>query len=52
MKEKKKFLIPEAELIDFANHDIITLSAADQGAYWGDDDNCEDWDIDQEGNAI
>ena len=46
MKEKKKFIIPEAELVDFTNHDIITLSSADQGAYWGDDDNCEDWGVD------
>ena len=42
--KKKRFVIPEAELIGFTNNDIITLSNADQGAYWGDDDNGEDWE--------
>ena len=46
-KKKKKFIIPEAEVIDFHNNDIITLSDGTQrgmdGGLWGDDDNTEGW---------
>ena len=39
-KKKKKYVIPEADLVEFADEDIITLSGF--GAlYWGDDDNTE-----------
>ena len=45
--KKKKFIMPEAELVDFANDDIITLSGAEQKAMgvgvFGDDDNTEGW---------
>ena len=43
MKEKKKvFLKPIAEIIDFDNDDIITLSGVDEGAAdMNDDDNVE-----------
>lgn len=46
--KKKKFIIPEADIVDFANADIITLSAATQQAIdgdglWGNDDNTEGW---------
>lgn len=34
-KKKKKYVIPEAEILDFANDDIITLSGDDE-ASWGD----------------
>ena len=41
-KKKKKYVIPEAEIIDFKNEDIITLSILDQaGADWTTDDNGE-----------
>ncbi len=33
--KKKKFIVPEAEVLDFATDDIITLSAGDT-ANWGD----------------
>ena len=41
-KKKKGFLIPQAEILDFQNVDIITLSWADLcGDDWGTDDNGE-----------
>lgn len=48
VEKKKKFKIPEAEVVDFANDDIITLSgesqkAMDANGVWGDDDNTEVW---------
>lgn len=40
--KKKRYVIPEAELVDFANDDIITLSATNaNNADWVDDDNTE-----------
>ena len=34
MDEEKKFIVPEAEIVDYSNDDIITLSGA--GALgWG-----------------
>ena len=45
--KKKKFVIPDAEVIDFAMEDIVTISAAEQkgmtNGLWGDDDNTESW---------
>ena len=42
--KKKKYVIPEAEIIDFANDDIITLSGLlSNNANWLEDDNTEDW---------
>ena len=35
-KKKKKYVIPEAEILDFANDDIITLSTGADEATWGD----------------
>ena len=40
-KKKKKFIIPEAEVIPFSNEDIITESAGVDG--WNFDDNVEVW---------
>lgn len=43
-KKKRKYVVPEAEIIDFAEEDIITLSAgnAETGNWWdGDGDNTE-----------
>ena len=41
-KKKKIFLKPVAEIIDFDNDDIITLSGVDEGAAdMNDDDNVE-----------
>ena len=34
-KKKKKYVIPEAEVVNFADDDIITLSSGDT-ASWGD----------------
>ena len=39
--KKKKYTKPEAEIIDFANEDIITVS---NNANWVGDDNTEDWE--------
>ena len=40
--KKKKFIVPEAEILDFATDDIITLSAGDT-ATWG---GGEEWWVD------
>ena len=42
-KKKKKYLMPEAEIVDFANEDILTTSGRAQ--WWEDpsEDNVEDW---------
>lgn len=42
-KKKKIFPIPEAEIVDFANEDILTTSGRAQ--WWEDDseDNVENW---------
>ena len=43
--KKKKYVIPEAEVVDFNNDDIITLSAHNiNNITWADDDNTEDWE--------
>ena len=39
-KKKKEFVIPEVEIVNFTNDDIITLSGVDT-LYWGGDDNKE-----------
>ena len=37
--KKKKYVIPEAEIVDFSCEDIITASLVGRGtAGWGDDD--------------
>ena len=41
-KKKKEYVIPEAELVEFANDDIITLSGLGT-LYWGSDDTTEDF---------
>ena len=35
MEEKKKYIIPEAEIVDFTDEDIITASV-NELANWGD----------------
>lgn len=42
-KKKKRFAIPEAEIVDFVNEDIITESG--KAEWWQDagEDNVEDW---------
>ena len=42
MDEEKKFIVPEAEIVDFTNDDIITASGA---VDWRLDDNWEDWKV-------
>ena len=39
-KKKKEFVIPEADIVSFADDDIITLSGVGT-LYWGGDDNKE-----------
>ena len=41
MDEKKKYISPDAEIIDFSSDDIITLS--DNGLAGWDDGNQESW---------
>ena len=42
--KKKKYMKPEADVFDFCNDDIITLSTATaNNAEWTGDDNMEDW---------
>ena len=46
MNEEKKFIVPEAEIVDFTNDDIITLRG--RGALgWGgeDEDEWENWRV-------
>ena len=42
-KKNKKYVIPEADLVEFANEDIITLSGFANTLFWGEDDNQEDF---------
>ena len=39
--KKKKYVIPEAEIVDFANEDIMTTSG--NAEWWSNDDNREVW---------
>ena len=39
--DDNKFVMPEAEIVDFAAEDIITESAGVND--WADDDNVEVW---------
>ena len=41
-KKKKQFSVPEAEIVDFADDDIITLSSGAANADWAEDDNGEE----------
>ena len=43
--EKKKFIIPDAEIIEFSNNDIITLSDGTGNTDWGEDDNVEPFNV-------
>ena len=41
-KKEKKYVVPEAEVVSFADEDIITLSGNGLGKlWWGQDDNSE-----------
>ena len=42
-KKKKKYVIPEAEIVDFVNEDILTTSG--NALWWGGDDNQEAWPL-------
>ncbi len=42
-KKKKEYVIPEADLVEFANDDIITVSAGTETAGWNTDNNTETW---------
>ena len=41
--KKKKYVIPEAEIVDFVNDDIITKSIEEDGAADWDDGTLENW---------
>ncbi len=41
--KREKFVMPLAEIIDFVNDDIITLSGVEKNGIWEDDDNSEIW---------
>ena len=44
MDDKKKiFVIPEAEIVGFANDDIVTISGAEETAGWSDGEREEGW---------
>ena len=43
-KKKKKYVIPEAEVVSFANEDIITLSGEGLLGAIGTGDNEEDFE--------
>ena len=40
-KKNKKYVIPEAEVVEFANDDIITLSGFADTLFWGGEDDTE-----------
>ena len=40
-KKNKKYVIPEAEILDFANDDIVTVSGVGGTLYWGGEDDKE-----------
>lgn len=42
MDVKKKYINPEADVVELANEDIITLSLGTQNGNWELDDNTED----------
>ena len=42
-KKKKKFPIPEAEIVDFANEDILTTSGKAEWWEGEGEDNVENW---------
>ena len=42
-KKKKKYVVPEAEILDFANDDIVTVSADTESGGWNTDNNTESW---------
>ena len=44
-KNKKKYVIPEAELVDFANNDIITVSGRGLLGDIGEDEDGEDFPL-------
>ena len=40
--KKKKFIVPEVEIVDYVCEDIITFSGMANNAFdWGGDDNTE-----------
>lgn len=45
MDEEKKFIVPEAEIVDYSNDDIITMSGVGLAGVddWRNDDNWETW---------
>ena len=43
MDEEKKFIVPEAEIVDYANDDIITLSGVDAALGWDPATDWENW---------
>ena len=42
-KKKRKYLIPEALIVNFSGEDIITASTAEDEWWYGEGDNAEEW---------
>ena len=42
-KKKRKFLIPDADIVSFSGEDIITASTAEDEWWFDDSDNGEWW---------
>ena len=40
-KKNKRYVIPDADIVEFAKDDIITVSGFEGTLFWGDDDNTE-----------
>ena len=39
--KKKKFVIPDAEVVDFAMEDIVTVSGVDRAVQWTEGEDFE-----------
>ena len=42
-KKKRKFIIPDADIVSFSGEDIITTSSAEDEWWYGEGDNVEWW---------
>ena len=43
-KKNKKYVIPEAEVVEYADEDIITVSRTGGALAWGGEEDYEDWE--------
>ena len=42
-KKNKKYVIPEAEVVEYVDEDIITVSRTGDTLAWGGEEDYEDW---------